>query len=251
MDSAVSKTRATLIRKLLRQHGAIRVTIGVTLTVMLCSLVITTVLDFVIEHEISMYATALSIGIPLILAPGFEYRSFRLLEELDGAEQRLRVLATTDDLTGSYNRRHFIELANTELARIERYGGGLSLAILDFDNFKAVNDHYGHLAGDQALVLVSNICRANIRETDIFARYGGDEFVMLFPETDEAQARECLQRILLRLEEVEISCAVKVHPRVSIGLFTFNTAASTLDELLYKADIALYRAKQTGGNKII
>ncbi len=251
MDIEAPKTRHTLIRSLLRRYGAVKVTIGVTLIVMLCSLVITTALDFVIEHELSMYATALSIGIPLILAPGFEYRSFHLLAELDRAEQKLRVLAATDDLTGAYNRRHFIELANAELARIERYGGKLSLAILDFDNFKAVNDHYGHLVGDQALALVSNICRANIREMDIFARYGGDEFVMLFPETDEAQARECLQRILLRLEEAEISCATKIHPRVSIGLFTFNTAASTLDELLYKADIALYRAKQTGGNKVI
>ncbi len=251
MDIEAPKTRHALIRQLLRRYGVLKVTIGVTLIVILCSFVITTALDFVIEHEISGYATVLSVVIPIILTPVFEYRSFRLVDELDKTEQRLRVLASTDDLTGAYNRRHFIELANGEIARIERYGGKLTLAILDFDNFKAVNDHYGHLAGDQALILVSQICRASIRETDIFARYGGDEFVFLFPETDEAQARECLQRILCRLENEKISHEIKVHPRVSIGLFTFNTAASTLDDLLYKADIALYRAKQTGGNKII
>lgn len=251
MDIVVSKTRPTLIRNLLRQHGAIRVTIGVTLIAVLCSLIITTAIDFVVDRNISADATILSIVIPAILAPLFEYRAFHLLDELDKVEQRLTVLATTDDLTGAYNRRRFIELANAEIARIERYGGKLSLAILDFDNFKMVNDQHGHLAGDQALILVSKICRANIRETDIFARYGGDEFVMLFPETDEAQARECLQRILCNLEEAEISHSVNYHPRVSIGLFTFNTATSTLDDLLYKADIALYRAKQTGGNKVI
>ncbi len=226
-------------------------TIGITLIAVLCSLVITTVLDFFIERGVSAYATVLSIGIPLVLAPIFEYRCLKLLGELDEAEQKLRVLATTDDLTGAYNRRHFIELANAEIARVGRYGGKLSLAILDFDNFKMINDQYGHLMGDQALALVSRICRANIRETDIFARYGGDEFVFLFPETDEMQARHCLQRILCGLENAEIGSAVKYHPRVSIGLFTFNAINSTLDDLLYKADIALYRAKQTGGNKVI
>lgn len=251
MDIVISKTQPTLIRTLIRQHGVVRVTVGITLIAVLCSLIITTTIDFAVDHNISADATVLSIVIPAILAPLFEYRAFHLLDELDKVEQRLTVLATTDDLTGAYNRRHFIELANAEIARIERYGGKLSLAIMDFDNFKTVNDQYGHLAGDQALILVSKICQTNIRETDIFARYGGDEFVLLFPETDEDQARECLQRILGNLETAEISSTIKDHPHVSIGLFTFNTATSTLDDLLYKADIALYRAKQTGGNKVI
>ncbi len=251
MDLEAPKTRHTLIRSLLRRYGVLKVTMGVSLFIMLCSVAITTILDFIIEHNVSGYATVLSVVIPLTLAPIFEYRSLNLLDELDKAEQKLIILATTDDLTGAYNRRHFIELANAEIARIERYGGKLSLAIMDFDNFKTVNDQYGHLVGDQALILVSKICRANIRETDIFARYGGDEFVMLFPETDEDQARECLQRILCNLDDIEVNSTIKYHPHVSIGLFTFNTTTSTLDELLYKADIALYHAKQTGGNKVI
>jgi diguanylate cyclase (GGDEF)-like protein len=253
MDVETPKTKHTLIRNLLRRYGVLKVTMGVTLIVTLCSLILTTVLDFVIELGVSIYATVLAIAIPIILVPIFEYRSFRLLDELDKAEQRLRILATTDDLTSAYNRRYFIELANAEIARVERYGGRLSLAILDLDNLKAVNDQYGHLVGDQALILVSKICRTNIRKTDIFARYGGDEFVMLFPETDEGQARECLQRIIYHLAEVEISYEAPVHPRISVGLFAFNTTTNTttLDDLLNKADVALYRAKQTGGNKVI
>ncbi|MBI3737679.1 MAG: diguanylate cyclase [Chloroflexi bacterium] len=241
----------TPIRPLLRRFGVVRTTIAVTLIAVVLSVIITTAIDFAIDGYISQTAIFLSIAAPAIIAPVFEYRSLSLLDQLDRTEQQLRILSITDDLTGAYNRRHFFELANNEITRVQRYGGTCSLAILDFDNFKTVNDTYGHIAGDQALVQVSKACMENIRENDVFARYGGDEFVFLFPETDNVQAKECLDRVMKRITEITIHAEVEIHPKVSIGLFTFSPKINTLDVLLQNADIALYKAKQTGGNRVI
>lgn len=244
-------TQSYLLRRLLRSYGAIKLTVGVSLIAVLLSVLVTALIDFALDQRISWTAVSLSIITPTIIVPIFEYRALLLLDQLDKTEQKLRVLSLTDDLTGTYNRRYFLDLANAEISRIERYGGMLCLAIMDFDNFKTINDHYGHLAGDRALSLVSQICQENIRETDIFARYGGDEFVFLFPETDETRARECLQRLHNQISNATISSEVPVHPHVSIGLFCYSARTSTLDDLLHHADMALYRAKHAGGNRLV
>src|SRR5581483_11236173 len=238
------------IRPLLRRFGVVKTTIAVTLIAIVFSVIITAAIDFVIDGYISQTAIILSIAAPAIIAPLFEYRSLSLLDQLDKTEQQLRILSVTDDLTGAYNRRHFFELANNEIARIQRYGGTCSIAILDFDNFKMVNDTYGHIAGDQALVQVSKACMENIRGNDVFARYGGDEFVFLFPQTSDAQAKECLDRVMKKIAEITIHAEVDIHPKVSIGLYTFSPKINTLDSLLQNADIALYKAKQSGGNRV-
>lgn len=241
----------TPLRLLLRRYGVIKMTVAITAIAIVFSVVVTVVVDYAIDRDIARIAVLLSVLIPAIVAPIFEYRSFHLLDQLDKTEQQLRVLSITDDLTGAFNRRHFFELANNEITRVQRYGGTCAIAIMDFDNFKLVNDTYGHLAGDQALLQVSKVCKESIRENDVFARYGGDEFVFLFPETNQLQAKDCLERVMSKIAGITIHVENEIHPKVSIGLYTFSPKINTLDSILQKADIALYKAKQTGGNRVI
>ncbi len=240
------------IRVALRRHGVLKVTIGVTLLSVVLSALITISIMLLTDGRISKMGLLISIFIPAILAPSFEYRLLSVLLQLDLAEEKLRIMATKDELTHSYNRRHFFELANQELARTLRYGGTFSIAILDFDNFKSVNDHYGHQAGDQALLELCQICNTNIRMPDIFARYGGDEFVFLFPQSDKEKARECLKRILASISDKPLLHEdSQIHIHVSIGLAEFSRDSHLIDHILRQADLALYRAKHEGGNKIV
>ena len=241
----------TPVRLLLRHYGVTKMTIAITVVAILVSMAVTAVVDYAIDREVSLLAILISVVVPALIAPVFEYRSFRLLDQLDKTEQQLRVLSITDDLTGAFNRRHFFELANNEIMRVQRHGGTCAIAIMDFDNFKMVNDTYGHIAGDEALRQVSRICRENIRENDVFARYGGDEFVFLFPQTNDTQAKECLGRVMDKIAKSAGHTENEIHPKVSIGLYTFSPNINTLDTILQKADIALYKAKQTGGNRVI
>jgi diguanylate cyclase (GGDEF)-like protein len=156
-----------------------------------------------------------------------------------------------DELTKTYNRRYFFEIASQELARTQRYGGTFSIAILDFDNFKNINDNYGHQTGDWALMELSRICSKNIRQPDLFARYGGDEFVFLFPESNKEKANECLKRIFTDISNFSLEFEQShIEFRVSMGLAEFSRETPFIDHILKEADIALYRAKHDGGNKI-
>jgi len=166
-------------------------------------------------------------------------------------ESILQVLATTDDLTNLLNRRHFFELAEKEMTRAKRYQQHFSLLIIDIDNFKTINDKYGHLCGDRVLHVVARCIRQNSRNVDISGRYGGDEFVILLPETQPAFtqvfAERLCQIIPTELEEME---EVTIPITLSIGIANFSGEANiTFDNLLDRADEALYIAKQAGRNQ--
>jgi len=166
-------------------------------------------------------------------------------------ESILQVLATTDDLTNLLNRRHFFELAEKELTRAKRYQQHFSLLIIDIDNFKTINDKYGHLSGDRVLHVVARCIRQNSRNVDISGRYGGDEFVILLPETQPAFtqifAERLCQIIPTELKEME---EITIPITLSIGIANFSGEANiTFDKLLDRADEALYAAKQAGRNQ--
>lgn len=152
-------------------------------------------------------------------------------------------LARTDPLTGALNRRAFVELATLELARSERYERSLSLAYLDVDDFKKVNDEGGHQDGDRLLVEVAETLRRNLRAFDVVARYGGDEFVVLLPETSEEAARLALDKLLLALRK---AMRGRWPATISIGAVTIDGPRTTLDRLLQQADKLVYAAKQAG-----
>ena len=175
------------------------------------------------------------------------------------SEERFRRLSITDPLTGLYNRRHFFEMAEKETERAHRYGGGFSLCIYDIDSFKAVNDAHGHEVGDIALKAVAETSLETVRHLDVVARYGGEEFVVAFPETGLPEARIISERIRKAIEAMPVPCGDGVlRVTASFGVATFDpgfavgstTYAESLQALIRRADEALYRAKNSGKNRV-
>ena len=157
------------------------------------------------------------------------------------ALERERKLSRVDDLTGAINRRHFFELAEHELSVATRYHHPLSLLLFDIDHFKHANDTRGHRAGDELLKRAARVGQEHTRISDIFARYGGDEFVVLLPHATSADAAVVAARMLAAMSSEE-------SMTISIGIAEFR-AGETLDGLIHRADEALYRAKKDGRNR--
>jgi diguanylate cyclase (GGDEF)-like protein len=166
-------------------------------------------------------------------------------------EQRLWQLATTDVLTGVTNRRHFFEVAQAELSRAERHQHPTTVAMLDLDHFKAINDQLGHDKGDLALKNVVAAVKPQLRDSDVFARYGGEEFCILFPETPLEGALKTLERVRLAVTAAPLDegDGNKRVVTVSIGAAQWKPG-ETLDAVLRRADVALYEAKKTGRNRV-
>ncbi|WP_028862878.1 sensor domain-containing diguanylate cyclase [Psychromonas aquimarina] len=159
-------------------------------------------------------------------------------------------LASTDLLTGISNRRHFFELAEIEFERSRRYEHRLSLLALDIDYFKRINDNYGHRTGDQVLLALTECCRKLLRSSDIFSRQGGEEFLILLPETELVDASLLAERIRQAVSELRVSYGDDVISlTTSIGLSELSDNTETLDQLMNHADKALYRAKEAGRNR--
>jgi len=154
-------------------------------------------------------------------------------------------LAKIDMLTGLLNRNAFYELAEKELLRSERYNHVFSIAYIDCDNFKTVNDTMGHAAGDALLNSIANILKSNLRATDFIARLGGDEFIILFPETGE-EASE----LIFRIKEMLIAKMIENKSAItfSIGLSTYKTPPYNIDDVISKADNLMYDIKHSGKN---
>ena len=163
---------------------------------------------------------------------------------------KLYELATKDGLTKLYIYRHFCTLFENEIRRASRYEHSLTFIMLDIDNFKKVNDTYGHLIGDQVLREVAKTIAESIRKIDIAARYGGEEFAVILPETEAEMARVIANRIRANVAKIDIEVANNVHirPSVSVGTAEYPTCADDGTTLIELADIALYQAKSGGKN---
>ncbi len=170
--------------------------------------------------------------------------------ELEKTQEQLRLLAMTDPLTGIGNRRHFMSQVSEELERAKRYGEPFSVMVIDVDNLKVINDTYGHKAGDEALRYFAKYCLARLRSVDRFARFGGDEFVVLLVQTRQEKAKEVAARLISGIKGLEIQIEEEViHITVSIGLTTSDDFSSG-EELIKRADQALYKAKNGGRNQV-
>lgn len=155
--------------------------------------------------------------------------------------------ATTDALTGLLTRRSFMSQAEAELSRAERYGRRLSMAILDLDHFKKVNDTYGHQAGDKVLISFAAVLRQALRETDLIGRYGGEEFIILLPETPIPEAKKVISRILKNCRKERVMhLGNSIHYTVSIGL---GEVLVDVESSIRYIDEALYEAKHKGRNR--
>jgi diguanylate cyclase (GGDEF)-like protein len=159
-----------------------------------------------------------------------------------------REAARTDYLTGAFNGRSFGETAAAEIVRAQRHGRPFSVAYLDVDDFKAVNDRQGHSAGDRLLKAVADALRRNVRGVDTVARIGGDEFAVLMPETDARAAQLVMRRVRRRLLEETRRAGWPVT--ASVGVVTFDTPPDSVDDLLRAADDAMYSAKRGGKNAL-
>jgi len=179
----------------------------------------------------------------------FKY-SVRDIEELE-LEKKMYRMATTDALTGLFSREYFRQQFTDTFRRSERYHRPFSLMMADIDDFKAVNDTYGHPVGDVVLEGVGKILLDIIRHEDCAARYGGEEFIVLLPETPPDKARFPAERLRRNLEDFEFEADGKgLKVTVSVGIGGFPDHASTMDELLEKTDRALYEAKRAGKNAV-
>ncbi|MUM77264.1 PAS domain S-box protein [Pseudodesulfovibrio sp. F-1] len=178
--------------------------------------------------------------------------TIRDITERKTTEARLRELATTDSLTGLYNRRRFMELAEREFVRSRRYQGALTMLMMDIDHFKRVNDTHGHDVGDEVLRELAHISRVTLREPDVLGRLGGEEFGVLLPETDAAAALEVAERLRRAIEDASmVTAAGEMRITVSIGAAASDADADSVATLLKRADVALYAAKEAGRNRVV
>lgn len=167
------------------------------------------------------------------------------------SRQQLLELARTDGLTGLNNRKHFFELAEREVIRAARYGSPLTVLMIDLDHFKRVNDTYGHDAGDAVLRHFSQLMSEAMRDADILGRYGGEEFIVLMPQTDASQGREAGERLRKLVEESPTPWSGgSIHHTASIGLASSRSVLA-LENLIKKADEAMYQAKHEGRNRVM
>lgn len=174
-----------------------------------------------------------------------------LQDELKQKNELLTELSTTDSLTKIYNRRHFMELARREYQRAERQGFQVSLLLFDVDFFKKLNDGLGHQAGDAVLVAVCTLAQKTFRKYDIFGRYGGDEFTVLFPQTSLKQAMKVCVRFAELVHDLRLPGHPDAHLTISGGVAEKTSATDNIERLIKFADDALYRAKAEGRNRIL
>ncbi len=166
-------------------------------------------------------------------------------------EEELRRLATTDPLTGAFNRRHFMVLADEEVSRATRHGRPISVLMLDIDHFKKINDTYGHAAGDEALKRTVDTVQSQLRGSDVLGRFGGEEFAVLIPETDTEGAMALAERIRCAVECITVVWEGQTFSfTTSVGVATLH-GDYDVEEAFNHADQALYEAKSSGRNRVI
>jgi diguanylate cyclase (GGDEF)-like protein len=172
--------------------------------------------------------------------------------QLKKMNNKLKEMSRTDPLTGLLNRRVILEMAASEWSRWQRYGTPFSVMIVDVDNFKAVNDRYGHLTGDRVLRMIANTINASLRGVDMVGRYGGEEFVVILPETGIAGALAAGQNLLKNIRKSRLRTDdLNIRVTASIGIAAVSRNEKNLDSLLHRADLALYTAKRQGKNRVI
>ncbi|RUM90019.1 MAG: diguanylate cyclase [Thiomicrospira sp.] len=188
---------------------------------------------------------------PILLLLGvfaFFNRKLRQTQiKLQETNKQLSILSVTDHLTGVYNRQYLDQRLDSEVERVNRYGSTFSVIMMDLDNFKKVNDQFGHLVGDEVLVVFAQTVEKEIRKIDIFGRWGGEEFILICPETPLAHAIQLAKKVRKSIEDQEYP--EKIMQTVSLGVAEYQTD-EVINDCLNRADQNLYKAKQLGRNQV-
>jgi len=171
----------------------------------------------------------------------------RLIKSLDDARQTIEKIAITDSLTELFNRRHIMSRFEEEFEKFKRLKKNVSCIMIDIDHFKAVNDSYGHLTGDQVLKIISARMRDIVRAYDILGRYGGEEFLVIMPDTGLEDARGLAERIRSSIKEESIG---NVSVTLSLGVVCVQESDRSVDDIISRADENLYKAKQGGRDRV-
>ncbi len=188
-----------------------------------------------------------------LVAMLFSWRVIRYYEnQWLQATTELKRLAAIDDLTGALNRREFLLQLEKEFARAQRFNQKLTIALLDIDVFKSINDQHGHLIGDKVLQELTKIFQANVRQQDLVGRLGGDEFGVAFIETSRTEANKIAERIQKQWREIEIrnDHGQRIKVNFSMGIASITKRDKELKQCIRRADTALYNAKRKGRNRI-
>ncbi|NNC77110.1 MAG: GGDEF domain-containing protein [Woeseiaceae bacterium] len=180
------------------------------------------------------------------------YVAIQHLSTGDKLRAVLRKAAFRDPLTGLFNRRYVFGIFTNELNRYRRYKDRFSLILIDADHFKRVNDNHGHCGGDAALKKIANACTESVRDSDIVGRFGGEEFIILLPNTSASDAADVAERIRSAVQNLELIWeGRRIRLSLSLGVAEVGAGADTFDDLLKAADNALYTAKKRGRNRTV
>lgn len=224
---------------------------GITLLSILASVAITVSVGYLINGQlVDHFGLLVAVLAPAVIAPCASFMSASLSYRLQLANERLQALSETDPLTDTLNRRKFVAVAERELALAERHCYPTTVVLIDFDDFKQVNDKHGHAAGDSALVQTIAVIKSVIRESDVLARFGGEEFILLLPHTAREGAQSLAKRILEKVAQTPVELeddSLKIT--LSAGSVTCETSRTPLDVLMSRADELLYESKQSGRNR--
>jgi diguanylate cyclase (GGDEF)-like protein len=209
-------------------------------------------------HKYSLFDASVTSLVSLLLLAGV-VKIRKLFDLMQQQEQKLEQLSKYDFLTGASSRYSFIEFASIEIERSKRLMRPLGILLIDVDNFKSINDRYGHVAGDYVLQQITDLCKKSLRQIDMFARYGGDEFLAIFPESDIHEIKKVANRVQIEVSESSfkfLNNEIKVTLSIGIGLFDPSKDISLyslnskelIDSLIYQADQHMYQIKELKKN---
>ncbi len=241
--------------RLLARLGRLNTVVIITLIAAAASVAVTAAGVMLLDRygfDIRMpVAIAFAAGVALVVAPPIFWVIVGLTLRIYRIEEDMRKLASYDSLTGLLSRHAFFEAAGSHGSLARREHSVFSVMLIDLDHFKAINDQYGHPAGDAVLRLFADVVNSVTRRSDIVGRLGGEEFALLLPSTDAAEAMEFSERLHGAIDKAVLKHDhALIHYTVSIGLATSGSNADDdIDELLARADLALYQAKRNGRNQ--
>jgi diguanylate cyclase (GGDEF)-like protein len=180
------------------------------------------------------------------------YITTMLAADIRYAVDKIKQVSDTDEMTGLYNMRAFSSILQRAFRQAVRYGHSMSVVMIDSDNLKQINDTYGHESGNRMLLLLVRCIREQLRGSDVVARFGGDEFILLLQETNGKGAAEMAERIRRAVEGSRLSVrGGDANLTVSLGVASYPEDGGNLEVILEKADKAMYRAKHSGRNKVV